>query len=419
MSIFLEDLSAEQVLVFDRKSAPYQRMVRTIMKELYGVEKFKTISEYRIADYYLDLGKYSYFDLSEEDYNLLAKIDCHEIITRDRWLRELTADESLRKVKECFKFCVDFFKEHKYTYVFTQIVDNYVMDIFVKVAWLFKIRVVGLVPFFVDGYYRVTIYGEQNDVRTVSDAEVGHVQKVLMNEKFVTSMAPSFSLSLKNTFILYIKYKMKCLIHFGFYRKVLGKNEFDYNAIFKENPYPKSFRYLLAFRFCKKLTHVKTWLAKNKKPVVYMPLHYFPEATIDYWSSTAATNYLQSIVEVLTVLRARGYRVLIKEHPAMAFVRSSAFYKDLLKAGKEDVVLCTPFVTSREIFSFVDKVVVWTGSVGVEAALYGLPVVKVSESYYSRHRKFMDFHFIDKAEPFSAEEKVELLREVLSGTVHL
>ncbi len=102
MSNYIEDLSQHNVLVFDRNSAVFQKMVRDVMEKSYGVRKYGTISEYKIADHYIDLGKYKYFDLTPHDYELLAKIDIQDVIIRDRWLRELTYDEAFKKVKVCF-----------------------------------------------------------------------------------------------------------------------------------------------------------------------------------------------------------------------------------------------------------------------------------------------------------------------------
>ncbi len=302
--------------------------------------------------------------------------------------------------------------------IFSQIVDNYVMDVFFRVARLFDIKTVGVCRFFYSGYHRITLFGEHNTVRTPADDEVKKVMDALVSRNFVSSMAPSFKWAFKNSVLLYAKYKAKCLVHFGLYGMILRRTEFDYVARISSSAYPKSLRCFLAFRHLKNMPTVQQWLKKSDKPVVYLALHYFPEATIDYWASdSTAVNYLQSIVEVITSLKSKGYRILIKEHPAMVFARPPVFYKDLMAVGQDDAILCTPFATSREIFSVANSVVVWTGSVGVEAALCGLPVVKVCDNYYSAHKKFIDYRNIEKAQPFTPDERFELLKEVLSGTI--
>jgi hypothetical protein len=97
------------------------------------------------------------------------------------------------------------------------------------------------------------------------------------------------------------------------------------------------------------------------------------------------------VQSVQCLLEATDVRVIIRQHPAERFDsgRSSDDYRDLLQErfgdnprilfiGAEDPV------NSYELLDLVSVVVVYTSTIGVEAALKGKVVITPSRSYYSR-----------------------------------
>ena len=112
----------------------------------------------------------------------------------------------------------------------------------------------------------------------------------------------------------------------------------------------------------------------------YIPLHYVPEATIDYWvHDEFEYDYERSLYHAVDKLTENGFRVVAKEHPAFQLSRNFSFYKELKRKG---VILVSGSVPTKVLFEQSDVVVVWNGSTGIEAALYGKPVVRVCNSYY-------------------------------------
>lgn len=108
------------------------------------------------------------------------------------------------------------------------------------------------------------------------------------------------------------------------------------------------------------------------KPVVYLPLGYFPESTTDYWiADTRILDYSEMVVKMVRALSSECI-VVVKEHAHMAGARDSRLYPILLSI--EGCVSVPPGQYSNEVLALSDAVVMGGGSVGVEAYVRGKPI---------------------------------------------
>ncbi|RXI35522.1 hypothetical protein CRU99_13855, partial [Malaciobacter mytili] len=165
------------------------------------------------------------------------------------------------------------------------------------------------------------------------------------------------------------------IVRYIYKYKICGRLEYEYKFA-PQNAMLYSFDQLFAIRYLK-YNYV---FPKEKEKSAYIPLHFYPEATTDYWIDDLYTvDYLTSVLNTTKRLLNLGYKVYIKEHPHYFLSRKSEFYKALLEF---DIILLSPFTTTKEIFDHVDLVVVWNGSTGIESMVYGKDTVKVSNSYY-------------------------------------
>ncbi len=418
--MFLSDFSKKEVLVFTRFSKDYAKILSEIMYGSYNVSSFKTISEYKgKSDHYIDLNNVSLEDISTSDYELINKIDVIGVIQRDRWLRTVAYSAGVKEVLVSIKFFIDFYRANSYQVVFTQIVDSYVMEVMARVGRLLGIEVVGGCDFFVGGYNRITLFGEHKTIRSPSDREVEEVFGFLLDKKFKSSMVPSHTWMFRRAILLYFQYKAKQFVHGLVYSRLLNKKEYRYLAYDETSPYPTSLRHFFVRRNFVDVTQALTWIEEDPESrVVYVPLHYFPEATVEYWvDKPEKADYHLSLIKTLRFLLDKGYRILLKEHPSIVYSRHPDFYKSIFKLGENRIIIVNPFVSTRSVVDKVDTVVVWTGSTGIEAAILGKKVVKVSESYYTSGFEFSELDKIDSASPLPVSQRKDLLRHILSGMV--
>lgn len=108
------------------------------------------------------------------------------------------------------------------------------------------------------------------------------------------------------------------------------------------------------------------------KPVVYLPLGYFPESTTDYWiADTRILDYSAMIVKMVKALSSECL-VVVKEHAHMAGARDSGLYPQLLSI--DGCLSVPPDQYSNEVLARCDAVVMGGGSVGVESYIRGKPI---------------------------------------------
>ena len=96
----------------------------------------------------------------------------------------------------------------------------------------------------------------------------------------------------------------------------MGINSYRYMMTLSDT-YPRNIKdILLASKYMyKSINLIPEKL--NLSDTVYIPLHYHPEATTDYWISDPGylTDY-PSLIKTIKSYSERGYKVLVKEHTA-------------------------------------------------------------------------------------------------------
>jgi hypothetical protein len=114
--------------------------------------------------------------------------------------------------------------------------------------------------------------------------------------------------------------------------------------------------------------------------VVYLPLSYFPEATIDYWvGDKRMIQYEAEILRMVTSL-ARDAIVIVKEHLHMMGARPIRFLEGL--RGIPGVISVPPLAFSNAVVAASDVVILGSGSPGIEATIRGKPVFSFCDTSY-------------------------------------
>lgn len=103
----------------------------------------------------------------------------------------------------------------------------------------------------------------------------------------------------------------------------------------------------------------------------FYPLHKEPEVTMLVYGRP----FLNQIEVVRNIARSLpvGMKLVVKEHPGAIGYRSKDYYWKLLAIP--NVVLAAPWLTSREVLEHTRLVTVIGGSIALEAAIIGRPVL--------------------------------------------
>ena len=120
----------------------------------------------------------------------------------------------------------------------------------------------------------------------------------------------------------------------------------------------------------------------NKIPIakfVFFPLHVEPEAA----TMVLAPFYIniKFLIENIAKALPANYKLCVKEHPNMVGRRPKEYYKNLARIP--NVYIVSPDLNSISIIKQSSLVIVVNGTVGLEAALLGKPVITFGSCHFN------------------------------------
>jgi hypothetical protein len=124
------------------------------------------------------------------------------------------------------------------------------------------------------------------------------------------------------------------------------------------------------------LTHVQTLGTPPAYPYVLFGLHMQPESSIDVWAPFYSDQ--QWVIELLSRAIPASHRLLVKIHKSDAANYSEAALRRMLSMPATELI--HPFADAREFVERADLVVSIQGTMGLEAALLGKPVIVLGDS---------------------------------------
>lgn len=397
-------------LVYIRRNDSLNQAVLDYAKDSLSASKITSVSEYFNGDFRIDMNDTS------QDYSWQTQqfIDCElnlqKIMVRDRLLRNITFKEALILVRRAVGKVLAVLEQQKYDALVVYPVDNYITDILIQIAQSKNIPYYGVCNFFLPDYKRQTVYGEHNPVRIPDSVEVECVLQQLQNS-FRSYMAPSRGKAIKSAVVRYIKYKARYPLFYLLGYKVFRRNEYDLMC----TPYITTVRSFLNFFVERHFTSVGR--IDFKKKTILVPLHYFPEATIEYWcGNLSQVEFEDMLLCEINQLSERYEQIILKEHPVSVYNNPSSFYKRLLNNPK--VVLIDPFVSTNKLLEYVDVLGCWTGTAGIEALVNNKKVEFFStDSYYQQAMNICPENIKYDGKAISISDPAIFVEEILKGCI--
>jgi Capsule polysaccharide biosynthesis protein len=310
-----------------------------------------------------------------------------DIILRCRLLRDLDRETALFHLRAMWQAMDTVLSRIKPCLILTETIDSYVIDILHFQAKLKNILIIGLVPTFISGYFRITIRGEFVLSRTVANDEIQTVLNMLLDNKYL----PDFVQSEKSRFSF-----------LPARRWLSNLSKIPYFWLKRLSP---NGRYILhnwaALVMAIKWAHFfpkfslgnESWrsmLQSSTRPIIYIPLQLIPEATVDYWcEDISAVDYDNYLLQLISRLN-NDFTLVFKEHPNALGYRNPKLYTQICQVSS--AFFAPTDTPSQQLIDAADAVLVWTGSVGFEAALRGKPILTTCEPYYASGISFKKIH---------------------------
>jgi len=347
--------------------------------------------------------------------SLLSEKQIDDVIIRCRLLRSLKKVEALRLISAATQSINLILEQYQPKYILSVTVDSYVIHLLSILGEIKGVRFIGLVPTFINGYFRITATGSKELDRVVGFAELNTVKKSLMDTSYKPTWLASNKKNIRSKarkmwfrnifkpfwFMLLENIKKERFNAHYMTTKIISKR---YWSIF-----PKGYSGI------ESVGSIRNELQNSNKKSFFLPLQMSPEATIDYWSSDV--DWVDYENKIIDLIRSNSEDVvfLVKEHPNVLGFRTRDFYSKLSKL--KNVLLINPEVSSNSILDLSSGVVITTGTVGFEALLRGKPVFSDSAPFYAKEHFFYPTKSISREQNFASTDYDvdELIKYVLSG----
>ena len=317
-------------------------------------------------------------------HHIWDKINFQDIGRRCRYLRTLIPQERLIRIKCMSIALLDMIEEYSPDYIFGMVMDSYILDLCDRLMRIRKSQYIGFLNNMLNGYSRITSRGELIFNNTPSEELVGEKINELRERYYIPNMQKDFMWNTKPFSMFFTKYlKEKIKIGYYYIKRFSDPDNFYYNTVASDSC--MSCRSLSQILFRRHQNNNYTRFiaeAKEKgKIIVYLPLQFYPECSIDYWGTSKDFSDFYSTVDELLKLNLSDIVILTKEHPSAYGLRKDRFYKDI---SKNNSFCLVPFdISSNDIINQADLILTWTGSVGVEAIIRDKPLITFGNAYYS------------------------------------
>ncbi len=377
---------------------------------------------------------YIFYSKCEGFTQLLSQVGhlkIKDICSRCRLLRNIPKEQATRMCAAMWLALQTVLDQVNPDVILSTTIDSYCLDLLHLACQLREIKFIGIIPCFINGYFRVTSRGEYNYLRAVSDTEIeksiAFLEKSNYTPDFLVGLKPESSFDALFKGVQKQSRNIARFLYYSFTRTIrqdpLSLHTYSSYVIARQNLNFYSFSQLKYVD----LSHVEVSKYHRQKKI-FIPLQYFPECTVDYWcESIEYIDYYNTLFALLDVLSSLDFVIYVKEHPAFCGLRPYHFYSKL--KTYQNIINLSPNIAARQAISFCDVVLVWTGSVGFEAAFKGTPVIHLGNPYYISGKNFYYLDSIGKLSDILAQidtkftkdpessykEKRELLSHVLSG----
>lgn len=318
-------------------------------------------------------------------------ININEIIARDRMLKMLDKEKAISLSSSIVNQVFNTINSLKPDVIILQLVDYYIYDIICKVASKKNIQVVSFLEGFVDNTIAISKYGELGEQGNLDIDFFDYFNNKNQHQevKKLDNIGhfKLFLRGLKSDYNRFILKTTKAKEYKNYVHDIRAKVD-------NYQPQPNKWVYL-SYKYFNDFSLLDSI---DKEKSVFVGLHFYPEAAIDYLiNNTELINY-EDLLELL-IKENPNITFILKEHPSMFERRNPSYYKNLV--SYKNVIFIRPEIRSFEVFNKVNYVMTWTGTIGIEALFSYKKVITVEETFYdideiSKIRNVDDFKNLKK-----------------------
>lgn len=399
----------------------YKKILLKPSEEIFYISDFKFKDDVNLIE-----RQYQYID-SLSDAECDSNTDLDDVIARCRYLRNINKTLAKKLAISARLAIEEILAEFRPDFYIGLPIDNYILHLMHVACNKYGVKNISPVQSFIPNKTRITSLGEWVKVREVDQCEIEECYKKITEKSFKPTWLKSHR-SLPILAKLYIKERLKKIY---FEMQKIKNNDpysFHYNTIYPAKGVISidSVTNVLAYKKFESISATERLLEESKsyQKLVYLPLQFSPETTIDYYiKDNRFGQYDRLMKEVLNAIPSNVV-LIVKEHPDLYGFRNIKFYDAFLN-NKNVHLAPVDFPTSKILKSIDAVVVTGGGSTGAEAIVRGIPTLSLGGCFYSGSESLSITDFERVAEwaavllkpaPTISERKI-VVKRILENTV--
>ena len=270
---------------------------------------------------------------ADRPFDILSSEEREDVLARCRLLRNIPRNEAESLVNAMGRTLEAWLERVHPEVILSHMVDEYVLHLLSILGRKRGIPFVGYAGSFFPERIQITqqASGQLFNVRKPDADEIHETLEILLKPNFRQDYSQKLTYNRRQHLFMMARYRFKL-----FWFKLKGWLEQDSkNVHYLITPYVVERR---QFDALPSATYFDSnWskkIASVTKPLIYLPLAYFPESTIDYWiKDRRILDYEAMTLRMANVLSEK-FTVVVKEHPHMLGCRSVSFYAELKRVPR-------------------------------------------------------------------------------------
>ena len=385
-----------KLLIFARRN--------TFSKWKYVSQKLSFADEVKIVSCFTSQGGIDFMHLFYKKYyqkytnkiniEILEESLYKEVIQRCRLLRNCNYYFAIRMINAVWMAFVEVFNSFEPRLSLASCTDFFVVDLMERVGNERGTKFIGLARC---PLKHKIMFLSKNEFQVLAKPKIYDMENII-NEVADSSFIPTKN-SYKNYGISkFLKPKALWTTRRYVFKGLSLIHKDPLNPEYLMNPKPGDDYYfsLKDYINVSKLSNPKWEIEFNDAPFdkrVFIGLQVNPECTVDYWvKDLELAQYPKSLKKIVKCLTNKGFVVILKDHPDMYGTRK---YSDLESLQQYPNVVFVPCNISAQYLIYNCKsTFTWTGTIGMQAAMYGRCSVIAKNMYYSTDRDFIEISSI-------------------------
>lgn len=395
------------ILVYTRPA------LTAFLASIFEKSKLRTANKYYITEYHkeaqmlnnCELISPNKLEMHSTQWAIFSDDELFDIICRDRYLAKIPFDAALQLIKNVTHQISLAIIKARPDLMTGHIVDYYTMDIFYRMAKKMNIPcyfmvtgIKGTIKFY---DYRWPIK------RSVPNLSINLFDYMGKREINLYRKQNTETIIYRMRKLFYLKRRQ--LMMYNYFNPDVRSGNVDVIIL------RKGYQALQKFTFMDFLKDYFVDLDKinfDNKKRIYVSLHFYPEATMNYFSEdNSLIKHDDLVLEILHKFHFK-YNFIIKEHPVMMGRRDLSFYKTIRQIP--NCYLIRPETDTYGIVEASDVVLSWAGSIGWEAPFLGKKTINIMKPYYfvegvnnyfTDYKDLMD-NFIERVESLNYDNSL-------------